>query len=513
MKKQVEIEDDIAMPRKVNDVMAAAAKAGPARALFDRFWQMGEMLLLFGAAGVGKSLMAVRLADALARGRPIAGFDMPKRRHRVLYVDLTLSEAQFQRRYTPELQGAKPYRFAERFSYERPGHDEDLCTWVRKMVRKYAFEVIIIDDLSAVMRTNDGTFDSLRIVRDLKRLSHETGVAIMVLADSMPSRRQDLSEADLRRSSILCGVADSVLGLGSYGHGHMKLVHFRSHGVVKWGNLNPIGCAIVRNKHGVPDFVFDERFAPRLKFERCALICEVNKLVGDGLTFREIAEKMGFSKSRAARLFHAWTPAVHKLIYGTECHSDEERYRLDPEEFEDEEYEDDEKISDENDQTRQEFDKERSDDKYDLADEYGEDESEYYDEDDPDDRGYEYEMIADIESESAKGGSARRRTVENASVLPSDSARFAPPGLDAHRSPRINPKTIPFAAALGHRSILDLEREVDGYGREIFVESRNEYNRKPFIWYKQNDQRHFNRYERKLTTILCTNIGRSGFVP
>jgi RecA-family ATPase len=86
------------MPRKANEVMLEAIGRRPQPALVDGFWQSGEVALLFGAAGIGKSLLAVQVAEALARGRPIDGFVMPRRqRRRVLYVDLTLSDVQFQR--------------------------------------------------------------------------------------------------------------------------------------------------------------------------------------------------------------------------------------------------------------------------------------------------------------------------------------------------------------------------------------------------------------------------------
>ncbi|MFM9903863.1 MAG: AAA family ATPase [Pyrinomonadaceae bacterium] len=326
--------EDVAMPRKMNEVIEDALKQRPRPELFDGFWQTGELALLFGAAGIGKSLLAVQLADVLARGRPFYGFNMPRRRHKVLYVDLVLSDTQFQRRYTDtdeDTHAPRPYRFAERIHRDRPGYDEDLCAWVRKMVNLHGFEVVVIDDLSAVMRTDDGTFDTLRIMREMKRLSHEKDISILMLADSMESpANRDISEADLRRSRVLCGVADSVFAIGRWGRGQLKLQQFRAQGsAVKWGHLNPIGCFIKKDTDGLLGFGFDERFTPKLDPERSELICRINKEWGAGKSFGLIADEMNISRSMAYRLFRAWTPAMYRLVYGREANGETDRYGYD----------------------------------------------------------------------------------------------------------------------------------------------------------------------------------------
>jgi len=85
--------------QKVNECFAKARTLKAAERLFDAYWQEGELVMLTGPQESGKSLLAVQIAEALARGREIANFKMPGKRRKVLYVDLVLSNAQFQRRY------------------------------------------------------------------------------------------------------------------------------------------------------------------------------------------------------------------------------------------------------------------------------------------------------------------------------------------------------------------------------------------------------------------------------
>src|SRR5215213_8791540 len=95
----VEVNEKDLSVLKANECIAATKRARPAARLFDEFWREGELAMLFGASGAGKSILAVQIADALARGTAMWGFVMPKGRRKVLYVDLGLSDAQFQARY------------------------------------------------------------------------------------------------------------------------------------------------------------------------------------------------------------------------------------------------------------------------------------------------------------------------------------------------------------------------------------------------------------------------------
>src|SRR4051812_44836965 len=94
------IEDVGARPQKANACFTDAKHCGPPKLLFDEFWREGDLALLFGAAGTGKSVLAMQIADSLARGREISGFGMTAKRQRVLYVDLRLSGRHFDLRYT-----------------------------------------------------------------------------------------------------------------------------------------------------------------------------------------------------------------------------------------------------------------------------------------------------------------------------------------------------------------------------------------------------------------------------
>jgi len=81
--------------RTAHDRIISGIEAGQPQMLFDTFWREGELALLFGEAGAGKSLLAMQLARTLAVGGDIPWFVMEAAAGKTLYVDLSMSDRQF----------------------------------------------------------------------------------------------------------------------------------------------------------------------------------------------------------------------------------------------------------------------------------------------------------------------------------------------------------------------------------------------------------------------------------
>jgi len=210
------------VPKKANECFIGKRIVLP-QALFGAYWVSGETSLLFGPPGIGKSVLAVQIGDALARGRPIDGFDGPTRRHKVLYADLTHSDVQFQTRYSRFSAAGlylRSFRFAERFYRGRPSADEELFEWLRARLAEDRFEVVIVDDITAFRKTRDGAGEAASLMRRLCRLREEFGISMLVLAPSdAPPRDRPISEVHLRRSRSIAGAADRVFALEAFPEG------------------------------------------------------------------------------------------------------------------------------------------------------------------------------------------------------------------------------------------------------------------------------------------------------
>lgn len=281
--------------------------------LFDAFWREGELALLFGATGTGKSILALQIADAAARGRCIEGFRMDVKRAKVLYVDLIFSQVQINMRYMRS-QAAKHHEFSQNLYRDRPDSTEKLCEWVRQRVLKYGYRVVIIDDINAVSQSCDGTRETLKLMRDLKRLKDQLEISVLVLAGSrQPPRRQLVSEADLQRSRILCEVADSTFALGRNPQNPQGfyLIQTRSRSApIVWTAENAPLISIERSEDGCLKLKFDKRFVPEVDEKMRQLICNVKWRRDAGAKFREIAEELDISVSRAFELNKKWRPEL-----------------------------------------------------------------------------------------------------------------------------------------------------------------------------------------------------------
>ncbi|MBK8464592.1 MAG: AAA family ATPase [Chloracidobacterium sp.] len=128
---------NIRQASRINDCFANSKDFVPPGMLFGEFWCEGEMALLFGATGTGKSILALQIADAAARGRGVEAFNMEAKRQKVLYVDLALSNAQLQMRYT---HAAKHYEFSRNLYRERPASNDKLCAWLRERINDNGYK-------------------------------------------------------------------------------------------------------------------------------------------------------------------------------------------------------------------------------------------------------------------------------------------------------------------------------------------------------------------------------------
>lgn len=425
--------------RRVNDCFIKSKDFVPPGMLFGELWREGELAMLFGAAGAGKSVLAMQIADSIARGRGIEAFKMEAKRQKVLYIDLVFSDTQFQMRYTHAATPKSPskhHQFSQNLYRELPGPNEDLCKWMRGRVSEEGYKVVIIDDINAVSQTCDGTRETLKLMRELRRLKDELEISVLVLAGARePGWNKTVSEADMQRSRVLCAVADSVFALGRNPRhpASFYMVQTRSRSAAgSWTAQNAPYYSIEQAEDGFLKLRFDDRFAASIDEETMQLICEVKRRRDAGATYRAIAEELRISRWKACELFKKWKPEL------TPANEDDDLYGDDDYEFDDEgEYNDEDEEGDEED-------------------------------------GHEYDQTDDaIFEDPAPNGMPASDQNEESSEAPAKRA-------------------YPVRAAL----LSHLKRSFDNNDREIFVEREDE-NGKPIVWYLYDTTGQLSRYENK----------------
>lgn len=283
---------------------------------FDNFWNECEIAVMFGPPGVGKSVLAVQIADALASGTPMDGFVMPEDRRRVLYVDLKLTQGQFAERYTyePDMETSRRFHHSGNLYIGCPPDPAKLCEFLREAVAEMHITTVIIDDVSELRSTYDGTRETLAVMRQLRRLQRELGLSVLVIASSRePGRTGMVRESDLMRSRVLCEAADSAFAMGVHPHdpAWRYLLQTRSRtGALEYTGENLPFCRMQRSDDGNLAFVFDERFVSQFAEDERLEIIEIKRRRDAGATFRQIADEMSAPVTRVYRLSKKWRPEL-----------------------------------------------------------------------------------------------------------------------------------------------------------------------------------------------------------
>ena len=85
--------------QSANDWINQAKRTPIPKCLFAEFWHEGEICILFADSNLGKSILAVQIADSISKNKKIGGFKLETIKQQVLYFDFELSAKQFEVRY------------------------------------------------------------------------------------------------------------------------------------------------------------------------------------------------------------------------------------------------------------------------------------------------------------------------------------------------------------------------------------------------------------------------------
>ena len=256
--------------KTANQTILEASLLPTPRALWDSFWYEGELSCLFADSNVGKSILAVQIADRIART------------DNVLYLDFELSEKQFQLRYTNE-------------------HGE-LYTFPDKIYR-------VSIDCNQLL---DANFEEA-IIGGIEQMAVQTDckIFIIVLAHT-PKRSLDcpITSNDLAGSKRLYNFFDSVFTIGkSAQDGGLRYVKQLK---VRYGTFSHDADNVIVYEIDKVDaflqFVFrgysteKEHLKKLGDNESSQRDCQILQLSQSGKSVREIASQVNCGKSTVNRI-------------------------------------------------------------------------------------------------------------------------------------------------------------------------------------------------------------------
>ncbi|MGE3467963.1 MAG: AAA family ATPase [Pyrinomonadaceae bacterium] len=234
--------------------------------LFADLWRKGEVAILFGSKNSGKSVLAVQLAEAIARGKRLETGD-PRHEARsvnslvhqiqdlrsrtqdqkVLYFDFQRTPEQWNERYSAPspIPGKLPvrHRFSPNFLRAAvefngdipPAFKGDVSRFLQYSVAVRIAEaepaVVMIDNLSYLFGNISNHAIAIRAMKTLKFWSAKFGVSILAIAQMKDKRKPSpVTLGDIAASRHIVHEADTVFALGTstFGPQYRYIKHLAS---------------------------------------------------------------------------------------------------------------------------------------------------------------------------------------------------------------------------------------------------------------------------------------------
>lgn len=298
----------------VNDLLATMIKEPDPSPLYDCLWFEGELVCLFADTSVGKSILAVQIAEVISEHQP------------VLYVDCELTNKQFQMRYSnPELETF--HYFPENFyratiAPERIGSknfEDALLEDIERAALSINSKVIILDNLTYACNTSEkGDAAGLFMMR-LKKLQMCYGWSMLIIAHTPKREETDpIIINNLAGSKKLPNFFDRVFALGKSqeddNYRYLKQLKVRS-GESVYTEDNVMVLELEKSEDGSLHFIFrkydkEESQLNAFREEDLDLAQDIVMMHNGGMSYRQIANKINVSKSRAQRIYKKYKDRV-----------------------------------------------------------------------------------------------------------------------------------------------------------------------------------------------------------
>lgn len=320
MTNQQQGTDNAMIVRPASYWIEKAAQMEVPKMLFGKFWHQHEVCILFADSNLGKSILAVQIADAINRGAGIEPFTVETPPQVVLYCDFELTEKQFEARYSADY--TSHYPFSPYFlraelnpaSVVPPEFDDFesyLLADIEFQIVSNNVKVLIIDNLTYLRSETEQAKDASPLMKQLKTLKNKYNLSLLVLAHT-PKRDLSLpiTRNDLQGSKMLMNFCDSAFTIGESANDgtmrYLKQIKQRNTEQV-YGESNVCLCQVSK-PHNFLCYEFisfgDEgsQLAKQKVTKEDPLLPEVVKLKLEGLTLREIGRRLSITHQKADRL-------------------------------------------------------------------------------------------------------------------------------------------------------------------------------------------------------------------
>jgi archaellum biogenesis ATPase FlaH len=219
---QTEDVNNLLLVRSVNQCINDAKSRPIPKMLFSEFWHEEELCILFADTNLGKSILAVQIANSISKGEAIRGFKLEAQKQVVMYFDFEMSDKQFEKRYSINYE--HHYIFDNNFlrieinpdCTDFTDFETALFEAIENNIVLYDAKILIIDNLTYLKtQATETAKEALPLMKRLKELKIKHNLSILALAHT-PKRNLifPITKNDLAGSKHLSNFADSIFAIG-----------------------------------------------------------------------------------------------------------------------------------------------------------------------------------------------------------------------------------------------------------------------------------------------------------
>lgn len=325
--------------RTANEAIENAKTSPKPKRLFGNFWIQGEVCFLFSSSGVGKTILAVQIAESLATGTPVTEeFELDLTEGRpVIYCDFELTDKQFEGRYadseTVKVQGKdgkteEYYKNHHVFSPNfiritpkkekispdeieaRGGYAKIVMEEISDLVAEKKPIAVILDNITYLNSEMEKAKEALKVVFELKTLAEKNaGLSVLILGHT-PKRDKSkpLTQDDLAGSKMITNFIDASFAIGESAREarirYLKQTKVRSAQMEFHAENSP--TFIVEKPYNFLRYAFQGYSSEREHLStkedgKKDIDGEIETLLMEGKGVNEVARALGLNKSRVSR--------------------------------------------------------------------------------------------------------------------------------------------------------------------------------------------------------------------
>lgn len=210
MENETDNDDGLWMT-KANKAMEKAFKIKDRESLYKRLWYEGEICVLVAKSNLGKSILAVQIANEIAKSGKL-----------VIYLDYELEDKQFQQRYTNECTKVM-FKFSENLLradlsidllLDSNGRIERFFKQIEESSKK-GVKIFVLDNITSLVDKIENGDVIVDFIRRLKLLKERYGLSFLIVAHTTKKKdNAPLVQDDLAGSKKFMNYVDSAFAIG-----------------------------------------------------------------------------------------------------------------------------------------------------------------------------------------------------------------------------------------------------------------------------------------------------------